>query len=102
MTMGTSLPFRPVGTASVAASGSVATTALPRGGSTVLVFNAAASVVFIRFGTDSSVAAGTGDVPVPAGRRMLMDAGPFVTHASAVLASGSGSVYFIRGDGTAY
>jgi hypothetical protein len=33
---------------------------------------------------------------------MLVDAGQLVTTASAVLGSGTGSVFFTRGDGSVY
>jgi altronate dehydratase len=42
------------------------------------------------------------DTPVPPGARMLMDAGRLVTAVSVVLASGAGSVFFTRGDGSVY
>lgn len=102
MSSGTSLPFRPSGTASVAGSTSAASVGLVGGGSSVLVFNASGAVAFVRFGMDAALAAGTGDTPVPAGTRMLIDAGRLATHASAVLAAGTGTVYFTRGDGSVY
>ncbi|MGC9268991.1 hypothetical protein [Acidiphilium sp.] len=43
-----------------------------------------------------------GDLPVPAGGRVLLDVGKLATYASAVLASGAGSVFFTRGDGSVY
>lgn len=101
MSAGASLPFRPAGTASVAGSTSAATVALVGAGSSVLVYNDAGAVAFVRFGM-AGIAAGMGDTPVPAGARMLVDAGRLATFASAVLASGTGSVFFTRGDGSVY
>jgi hypothetical protein len=42
------------------------------------------------------------DTPVPAGARMLLGAGPFVSYAAVVLSSGTGTVYFTLGDGDTY
>lgn len=102
MSIGSSLPFRPSGTASVAASTSAASTALSGGGSSLLVYNAASSVAFVRLGTAGMSPASAADTPVPPGGRMLIDSGRLVSEASAVLASGAGTVYFTRGDGSVY
>lgn len=102
MSIGASLPFRPAGTASVAASTSAAAVALVGGGSSVLVFNAGNGIAFVRFGMAGVAASAGSDLPVPPGGLMLVDAGRLATYASAVLASGSGSVFFTRGDGSVY
>lgn len=102
MSIGSALPFRPSGTVAVSASASAASVALVGGGSSVLVFNGAGTVAFVRFGMDGVIAANATDLPVPPGQRVLVDAGPRVTYGSAVLASGTGSVYFTRGDGSVY
>lgn len=102
MSIGSALPFRPSGTASVAASTSAASTALAGGGSSMLVFNASAAVAFVRFGMAGMNPASSADTPVPPGARMLLDAGRLVTEAGAVLAAGTGTVYFTRGDGSVY
>jgi hypothetical protein len=102
MASGASLPFRPSGTTAVAASTTAAATSLAGGGSSVLVFNSANAVAFIRFGVSTTTVATTGDTPVPAGARVLLDGGSLITHASAVLTSGTGTVYFTRGDGSVY
>ncbi|MCF3945297.1 hypothetical protein AiwAL_04725 [Acidiphilium sp. AL] len=102
MSIGAALPFRPSGTASVAGSTGAAAVALAGGGSSVLVFNASGAVAFVRFGMAAALSASVGDLPVPPGGRMLVDAGRLVTHAGAVLASGTGTVYFTRGDGSVY
>ena len=102
MASGASMPFRPSGTTAVAASTAAASTRLAEGGSSILVFNNAGAVAFVRFGVASGTAATTADTPVPAGGRMLLDGGPLVTQASVILAAGTGTVYFTRGDGSVY
>lgn len=102
MASGASQPFRPSGTTSVAASTTAASTALAGGGSSILVFNNASAVAFIRFGTTAATAATNADTPIPSGGRMLLDGGTLITYASAILVSGTGSVYFTRGDGSVY
>lgn len=102
MAIGSSLPFRPAGTASVAGSTSAASTTLTGGGSSVLVFNAAAATAFVKFGVEGMDPASASDLPIPPGARMLVDAGRLVTEASALLAAGTGAVYFTRGDGSVY
>jgi hypothetical protein len=44
----------------------------------------------------------TSDTPVPPGARMLVDGGPFVNTAAAILSAGTGTVYFTLGDGDTY
>jgi hypothetical protein len=86
----------------VAASTSSANVALAGGGTAVLVFNAASATAFFRLGAASGLVAQMSDTPVPAGGRMLVDAGPFVNCAAAVLSAGTGNVYFTQGDGDTY
>jgi hypothetical protein len=103
MSIGSTQPFRASGTTQVSAGTASAKVALSGGGEAVLIYNAAAAVAFVRFGTNSSLQASPTDTPVPPGSRMLMHVGgPFVTTAAAILASGSGTVFFTRGDGTVY
>ncbi|HQT87971.1 MAG TPA: hypothetical protein PK677_05385 [Acidiphilium sp.] len=102
MSTGASLPFRPAGTVVIGASAAAASIALPPGGSSMLVYNSTTSVAFIRFGMVGDTTAQISDTPVPPGARMLFDAGRLVTTASVVLASGTGSVFFTRGDGSVY
>ncbi len=102
MSLGSTQPFRPSGTVTIAAATTAAQATLNGTGEAVLVTNAASGIAFIRFGTDSTVAATTSDTPVPAGSRMLMHSGTLASNASVVLGSGSGSVYLTRGDGTVY
>lgn len=68
----------------------------------MLVYNGSGAVAFVRFGMAGMTQATTADMPVPPGARMLVDAGRLATEASALLASGTGTVYFTRGDGSVY
>jgi len=102
MSIGATQPFRPSGTVTLSASTTSANITLPGAGEAVLVYNAAAATAFFRFGTDGTVAASTADTPLPPGGRMLVHAGNYAKTAAAVLAAGTGAVYFTRGDGTVY
>jgi hypothetical protein len=102
MSTGSTQPFRPAGTATLAASTASANVALVGGGTAVLVYNASAATAFFKLGASSGLAAAVTDTPVPAGARMLVDGGPFVSVAAAVLSSGAGNVYFTLGDGDIY
>jgi hypothetical protein len=102
MSTGSTQPFRPAATVSVAASTTSGTVTLAGGGNAVLVFNATSATAFVRFGGATALTAALTDTPVPAGARMLIGAGPFVKSAAAILSSGSGTVYFTLGDGDTY
>ncbi|OYV33848.1 MAG: hypothetical protein B7Z81_10850 [Acidocella sp. 20-61-6] len=102
MSTGSTQPFRPAGTASVAATTIAQTIALVGGGNAVLVYNASSATAFFSLGGASGLTASMADTPVPAGARMLVGGGPFVSHAATLLSAGSGSVYFTLGDGDTY
>lgn len=102
MSIGANQPFRPAGTAAAAASTTATSVALNGAGGALLIYNAASSIAFFRLGGASVPMATTADTPVPAGARMLVDAGPFVSSAAVVLSAGSGTVYFTLGDGDTY
>ncbi len=102
MASGSTQPFRPAGTASVAASATSAAVRLSGGGQAVLVYNASGATAFFKLGAAAGLTALNTDTPVPAGARMLVDGGPFVSYAAAVLSSGTGTVYFTLGDGDMY
>jgi hypothetical protein len=102
MSAGAVQGFKPSGTLTVAASTTSAGGKLPGGGESVLVYNASAAIAFVHFDAQTTAATVVADTPVPAGARMLFQVGVFSTYASVVLASGSGNVYFSRGDGTSY
>ncbi len=100
MALGSTNAFRPSGTVSITAG--TASTAVPLngGGSTTVVNNTAASLAFVRFGTDATVTASSADMPIQAGGRAMLDVNPVATYVAVVLASGSGTVLVTRGDGT--
>ena len=100
MAMGSTQPFRPVGTVSLAAGTGSTAVALAGGGESVVVTNTAGTLAFVRFGADPSVAATTADMPVLPGSRVMLAANSLITYAAALLTSGSGSVLFTRGDGS--
>lgn len=103
MSIGSTQPFRPAGTATLAASTTSAAVVLPGSGEAVLVYNASADIAFVAFGTTSAVLATVQDTPIPPGARMLIHAGGgFIRAAAAVLSQGSGTVYFTQGEGTVY
>jgi len=100
MAIGSTQPFRPAGTVSLASGTSSASVALAGGGETVVVTNTTTALAFVRFGADPSVAASPGDMPVLPGTRVMLAANSLITYAAAVLASGSGNVLFTVGDGS--
>lgn len=76
--------------------------ALPSGGESVLVTNASTVTAFVRVDGPGAVATLT-DVPLAAGARLMLNAGTYATTAAVIASStGTGSVYFTRGSGTAY
>jgi hypothetical protein len=102
MSTGSTQPFRPAGTATVAASTTAQTILLVGGGNAVLVYNATNATAFFRLGGATGLTATTTDTPVPSGTRMLVGGGPFVSHAAVILSAGTGAVYFTLGDGDTY
>jgi hypothetical protein len=102
MSTGSTQPFRPAGTATLAASTTTTSITLVGGGTAVLVYNASAATAFFKLGASAGLTAAATDTPVPSGARMLVDGGPFVTVAAAVLSSGTGNIYFTLGDGDTY
>lgn len=66
----------------------------------VLVTNLAAATAFVKLGV-SGVTAGTdNDMPIPAGQSRILNREQ-ATHAAAILASGTGDVWFTPGVGLA-
>ncbi len=102
MSTGSTQPFRPAGTASVAATTTAKTVGLVGGGNAVLVFNATSATAFFRLGGAGALIATTSDTPVPPGAQMLVGGGPFVSVAAVILSAGTGNVYFTLGDGDTY
>ena len=100
MAIGSTQPFRPAGTVSLAAGTSSASVALTGSGETVVVTHTAAALAFVRFGADPSVSASSIDMPVLPGARVMLAANSLITYASALLVGGSGNVLFTTGDGS--
>ena len=100
MSAGSSNPFQPTGTVTLAASAVSANVQLAGAGDCVLITNTTTSLAYIRFGSDLTVQAIVGDTPILAGSRMLLRCGPLVTYCAAVLGSGTGALLFTRGDGS--
>jgi hypothetical protein len=100
MSIGATSPFRPTGTVSFVAGTTSVSILLAGGGESVLVTNATASLAYIRFGADASIAASSADLPLLPNTRALLSVNPLIAYAAALLASGSGSVLFTRGDGS--
>jgi hypothetical protein len=100
MPLGSVSPFRPTGTISVSV-GSVSSNApLSGGGDSIVVTNTTNALAFVRFGSDSTVAASTADMPVLAGSRLILSINSLISYAAAISPTGSGSVLFSRGDGS--
>lgn len=100
MSIGSNQPFRPAGTVSLSAGTASSAVALSGGGESVVVTNAAQAVAFVTFGPTAAVTATTAGMPVLPGGRVLLAAHAHTRFAAAVLASGSGSLYFTLGDGS--
>jgi hypothetical protein len=100
MAVGSITPFRPTGTVSLSAGTSSGAILLAGGGDSVVVTNTTASLAYVRFGADPSVSAMIADMPVLPNSRVMLSVNGLVSHAAAVLATGSGVVLFTRGDGS--
>ncbi len=100
MATGSIKPFVPSSTASLASTTTSSNVALSIGGDSVVVTNAAATIAYVRFGSDGTVVASATDMPVLPNSRVLLALNPLISHAAAVLVSGAGNVLFTRGDGS--
>ena len=88
-------------TVSISATTSSASIALPAGiaGRQVRIFNNAGAVAFVAFGGSAITADTTTSVPIAVGAVEVLSIPPEVTYVAAILASGTGSVYFTGGFG---
>jgi hypothetical protein len=95
--------FRPSGCVSVSATTTSQTVNLPTGGDTVVVDNAGGDFCFVVFGGTAVVATGSPNpsFPVPAGQHRQFACPTTVTMAGVIMNTGTGTVFFTRGDGTA-
>lgn len=100
MSTGSTQPFVPSGTATLAATVASASVSLSQG-DTVLVFNSSAAIAFVAFGNGAATALVASSTPVPAGAQMMLYVGPIANTGAAILSAGTGSVYFTSGTGTA-
>lgn len=104
--------FFPQGTVNIAATTTSQYVQLPAtnigsyqtaNGDALLVYNSGTTVGFVAFGSDNTIVATTSaSFPIPPGYHRLVGAGQYVTYAAAVLASGTGTIYFSRGCGHVY
>jgi hypothetical protein len=89
-----------------ACAGASANVALVGGGGSALVFNSASETASIRFGTDATVTANPAtDIPISPGGTRLLSIGPLATWAATAIGAsgtGTGTVYFMRGEGSTY
>jgi hypothetical protein len=95
--------FRPSGCVSINASTTSQDVTLPAGGDTVVVDNAGNDYCFVNFGGAAIVASGSPNpsFPVPAGQHRQFACPITVTTAGVIMNSGTGTIFFTRGDGTA-
>lgn len=95
-------PFSPSGdTVKVAATTTSGSVALGAAARTVRVYNAATTLAHISFGVGAATAAAGGDdsLPMAPGSVEVFAVNTGVSHAAAILPSGTGDVYFTPGDG---
>jgi hypothetical protein len=100
LSLGAANAFQPAATVVIASSTASANAQLAGGGESVLITNPTASLLYVRFGTDPTVLATTGDTPILPNSKILLRCGPLVSYFATILASGSGTVMFTRGDGS--
>jgi hypothetical protein len=100
MPLGSVSPFRPTGTVSVAGGTSSTSALLAGDGDSVVVTNASSGIAFVRLGSDPTVTASVGDMPVLPASRVILAANSLIRYAALLLPSGTGSVLFSRGDGS--
>jgi hypothetical protein len=83
------------------ASGTVsASIKLAGNGESVLITNATSSLAYVRFGSDATVQATTGDTPVLPNSQILLSCSHMISYSATVLGSGTGLVMFTRGNGS--
>jgi hypothetical protein len=73
---------------------------LSGGGDSVVVTNTTTALGYIRFGSDSTVAASTADMPVLASSRIILSINSLISYAAAISPTGAGNILFTRGDGS--
>src|SRR4051812_49226990 len=99
MSLGSVSPFSPIATAALDVDTSSAVVRLASGGDSVLVTNTTAALAYVRFGSDPSVSASLVDMPILANSQVLLSVNTLISFAAAILAAGSGTILFTRGEG---
>lgn len=90
---------KPAGASTAAQAIPGATAGQLGAGESAMVYNASATVAFIKFG-DSNVADATAlDTPLPPNSNLPFSIAPGVTHCKVFAATADGSVYVQRGGG---
>jgi hypothetical protein len=100
MSLGSVSPFSPIATAALVVDTSSAVVRLASGGDSVLVTNTTSALAYVRFGSDPSVSASSVDMPIMANSQALLSVNTLVSFAAAILAAGSGTILFTRGEGS--
>jgi hypothetical protein len=100
MPTGSVSPFRVTGTVSLASGASSSNVSLAGGGDTIVVTNSSSSIAFVRFGSDSTATASAADMPVLGSSKVILSVNSLITYGAAIIPSGSGTIYFSRGDGS--
>jgi hypothetical protein len=96
MSAGSIQAFRAAASVTIAVTTASASATLPKGGSSILITNPTADLVFVALGQVATA----NDTPVLPGTRLLLSCPPFVTAIAAITAIGSGTIYATRGEGT--
>lgn len=98
------LPFTPIAvTVKIAGTTSTQNVALPSNGATgesnCLVVNGSAAVAFVKIGKGVQTAVNPDSMPVPAGGQRVVAMPNGADNAAAILAAGTGDVFFCVGQG---
>jgi hypothetical protein len=105
MSTGSTLPFQPAGTVTIAATTASAAAAIPSTADTLLIFNSSASIAFIAIGgggIGSPPLAAVTNFPIPPGGSRLIFCGTVSNVVAVVLSASTGAVYVSYGTGTVY
>ena len=100
MPTGSISPFQALATVTLQSTTASSNGPLPAGGESVLVTNATSSLAYVNLGSDSSVQATSGNLPVLPNSKVLLRAAQPVSYCAAVLSTGTGPVLFTRGHGS--
>jgi hypothetical protein len=99
LSSGSIAPFQPAVTVSIAASTTSANAPVSGAGEAMLITNTTTSLAYVSFGADATLSASNAATPVLPASHILLRCGPLVSYCAVVLASGTGTVIFTRGDG---